>query len=37
MQCAKILKMDVEDRPIVITLMKEDSELHQLSIEASEN
>jgi len=29
--------MDVEDRPIVITLMKADGELHQLGIEASEN
>jgi len=29
--------MEVEDRPIVITLMKTDDELHQLSIEASEN
>ncbi|MBO0887723.1 hypothetical protein J2P12_01340 [Candidatus Bathyarchaeota archaeon] len=35
LQCGRILKVDVERRLVVITVMKTDGELHQLRIEAS--
>jgi len=37
LQCARILKVDVERKLVVITVMKADGELHQLRIEASED
>ena len=35
LRCGKILKVDVERRLVVITVMKTDGELHQLRIEAN--
>lgn len=37
LKCGKILKVDVERKLIVITVMKVDGELHQLRIEANED
>jgi len=37
LQCGRILKVDVERRLVVITVMKADGELHQLRIEANED
>ena len=37
LQCRKILKIDVERKIVVITVMKMDGELHQLRIEANED
>ncbi len=37
LQCARILKVDVERKLVLITLMKADGELHQLRIESNED
>ena len=37
LQCGRILKVDVERKLVVITVMKNDGELHQLRIEAKED
>ena len=37
LQCGKILKVDVERKLVVITVMKLDGELHELRIEANED
>ena len=37
LQCGRILKVDVERRLVIITVMKADGELHQLRIEANED
>ena len=35
LRCARILKVDVERKLVIITVMKSDGELHQLRIEAN--
>jgi hypothetical protein len=35
LRCGKILKVDVERKLVIITVMKSDGELHQLRIEAN--
>jgi hypothetical protein len=37
LRCGKILKIDVERKLVVITVMKSDGELHQLRIEANDD
>ncbi len=37
LKCGRILKVDVERKLVVITVMKADGELHQLRIEANED
>jgi len=37
LRCGKILKVDVERKLVVITVMKSDGELHQLRIEANDD
>jgi hypothetical protein len=37
LQCGRILKVDVERKLVVVTVMKADGELHQLRIEAKED
>ena len=37
LQCGRILKVDIERKLIVVTVMKADGELHQLRIEAKED
>ena len=37
LQCGRILKVDVQRKLVVITVMKADGELHQLRIEARED
>ena len=37
LKCGKILKVDVERKLVVITVLKADGELHQLRIEANED
>lgn len=37
LQCGRILKVDIERRLVVVTVMKGDGELHQLRIEAKED
>src|SRR2546428_13923256 len=37
LRCGRILKVDIERKLIVITVMKTDGELHQLRIEANED
>ena len=37
LRCGRILKVDIERKLIVITVMKTDGELHQLRIEANQD
>ena len=37
LQCGRILKVDIERKLVVVTVMKADGELHQLRIEAKED
>jgi hypothetical protein len=37
LRCGKILKVDIERKLVVITVMKSDGELHQLRIEANDD
>ena len=37
LQCSRILKVDVQRKLVVITVMKADGELHQLRIEAKQD
>ncbi|HVH14998.1 MAG TPA: hypothetical protein VNA15_04690 [Candidatus Angelobacter sp.] len=37
LQCARILKVDVERKLVVVTVMKSDGELHELRIQANED
>ncbi len=37
LQCGRILKVDVERKLVVVTVMKSDGELHELRIQASED
>ncbi len=37
LRCGKILKVDVERKLVVITVMKMDGEIHQLRIEANDD
>ena len=37
LQCSRILKVDIERKLVLITVMKADGELHQLRIEANED
>jgi hypothetical protein len=37
LRCGRILKVDVERKLVVVTVMKTDGELHQLRIEANDD
>ncbi len=37
LQCGRILKVDVERRLVVITVVKSDGELHELRIQANDD
>src|SRR4029077_15501698 len=37
LRCGRILKVDIERKLVVITVMKTDGELHQLRIEANQD
>ena len=37
LQCGRILKVDVERKLVVVTVMKSDGELHELRIQANED
>ena len=37
LQCARILKVDVERKLVVVTVMKADGELHELRIQANDD
>lgn len=37
LQCGRILKVDIERRLIVITVMKSDGEIHELRIQANDD
>lgn len=37
LQCSRILKIDIERKLVMVTVMKADGELHQLRIEARED
>ncbi|OLB71447.1 hypothetical protein AUI06_03560 [archaeon 13_2_20CM_2_52_21] len=37
LQCGRILKVDVERKLVVVTVMKTDGELHELRIQASDD
>ena len=37
LQCGRILKVDVERRLVVVTVMKADGELHELRIQANDD
>ena len=37
LQCGRILKVDIERKLVVVTVMKADGELHQLRIEAKDD
>ena len=37
LQCGRILKVDVERRLVVVTVMKTDGELHELRIQANDD
>lgn len=37
LRCGRILKVDIERKLVIITVMKTDGELHQLRIEANQD
>ena len=37
LQCGRILKVDVERKLVVVTVMKSDGELHELRIQANDD
>lgn len=37
LQCGRILKVDIERRLVVVTVVKSDGELHELRIEANDD